>query len=418
MDNEEKTMKAWKPIIVTVLLAGLLLSALVACGGTAESPAPTLAEPTQAAAAEPTQPAAAEPTQPAAAEPTQTTAAEPTQAIAAEATQAPEPTAAPADTPVSGSAEGTGLDASSLTSESSLSSYRSKTSIVTTGVKDGENVTESMEFTVEYTSDPLVEHVIMSGTNVDGTGAQGIEMYNTTDTTYMKMGDQWMSVPASEDNQIGQSLLTADDMLATTCGWEKEKDTEVNGIAVEHYTATKDRILSCSGIGLLADTSGITDAGGDLYVAKDGNYIVQMDFYYAGTNLDFSLGTADESVQEGRLEIHTEMSDVNQPFTIQIPEEATSAGALPEDIPFPDDAQEVGNMFGMITFNSPSTAQEVADYYKSEMPNNGWTETSSDELGDMFMMEYTKDARTASFMISTDSDTGQTSVMITIEEGQ
>jgi hypothetical protein len=402
--KEEKTMKALKPIIVAILLAGVLLGALGACGGGAESPAATQAPPTLAPATE------ALATQAPAAEPTQAPTAEPTQEIAVEPTQAPKPS--------TGATADTGLDTSILASEDSLTSYRSKTSIVTTGVKDGQDVRESIEFSVEYTKDPLMEHVVMSGTNVDSTGAESLEMYNTADTTYMRMGDQWMSMPASEDNQIGQSLVTPADMLETTCGWQKENDTEINGIAVEHYTATKARILSCSGMGLLEDTSGLTDAGGELYVAKDGNYVAQMDLFYEGTDLGLTLGNEDESVQQGRVEIHSEMSDVNQPFTIQIPEEAVSSGALPEDIPVPDDAQDVSNLFGMITFNSPSSAQDVADYYRAQMPENGWTQTSDEDLSGMFMLEYTKDSGTATLMINTDSDTGQTSVMITVQEGQ
>jgi hypothetical protein len=385
-------MKALKSIMVAVLLGGLLLSALAACGGNPESTTPTQAAPTQAVQAVPTQ------------------------AIAEEPTQAPEPTAAPADTPASGSTDGTGLDTSALASSSNLSSYRSKMSFTTTGTKDGQDVQESMEFVTEYTSNPVVEHIILSGTNVDSTVPEGIETYNTPDTTYMKMGDQWLSVPATEDNQIGASLVTPEDMLQTTCGWKKQADTEINGIPAQHYVTTKDDVASCAGLGLLVAASDLTDAGGDLYIAKDGNYIVQMDFFYEGANLDLNLGTGDESVQQGRLDIHIEMSDVNQPFTIQIPEEAVNAGAMPEDIPTPADATEVSNMMGMISFKSASTPAQVADYYRTEMPNNGWTQGSDNDMGDTIMLEYTKDNRTASVMITTDDSTNTTSVIISVAE--
>jgi hypothetical protein len=385
-------MKALKSIMAAVLLAGLLLSALAGCGGSTESTAPTQAASTQAVQAAPTQVAEVPPT------------------------LAPKPTVAPADTPVSGSTDDTGLDTSALAASSNLSSYRSKMSFITTGTKDGQDVQESMEFTTEYTSDPLIEHIVLSGTNVDSTMPEGIETYTTADTMYMKMGDQWMSVPATEDNQIGTSLVTPEDMLQTTCGWKKQQDSELNGIPVEHYTATKADIMNCSGMGLLVATSDLTDAGGDLYVAKEGNYIAQMDFFYEGTNLDLNLGTGDEAVQQGRLDIHIEMSDVNQPFTIQIPEEALSAGALPEDIPVPDDATEVSNMMGMISFKSASTPAQVADYYRTEMPNNGWTQSSDNDMGGTIMLEYAKDTQTASIMITTDDNTNATSVIISTSE--
>jgi hypothetical protein len=87
---------------------------------------------------------------------------------------------------------------------------------------------------------------------------------------------------------------------------------------------------------------------------------------------------------------------------------------LPEDIPLPPDATGMAEMFGMMTFQSPSTPQEVADFYQTEMPNNGWTEVSADSMGDVFMLQYTKDSRTAELMISADADTGETGVMLTV----
>jgi hypothetical protein len=393
-------MKGSRSILTGVLLAGLLLVSLAACGGGSESTPAPQAAPTQAA-----QPQA-----------TQVTEAQPTQAPAP--TQAPEPTMAAADTPTSEAATGTELDTSTLSTTSNLNSYRSQMTITAKGTKDGQEVQESLDFTIEYTKDPLVQHIVMSGTGFDSGGPGSIEMYQTADTTYMNMGGQWMSVPSTEANQIGESIITPQDMLNDTCGWTKEKDTEINGVNVEHYTTTKTQLEKCSGVGLLTGVGELSDAGGDLYVAKEGSYVAQMDFFYEGTGLDLNLGGSDESVQQGRMDIHFVMSDVNQPFTIQIPEEATPAGALPDDIPVPPDAEEVSNMFGTISFKSASTPQDVADFYKAEMPNNGWTQTSDETYGDTVMLEYTKDARTASFMISTDSDTGKTSVLITVQEGQ
>jgi hypothetical protein len=161
----------------------------------------------------------------------------------------------------------------------------------------------------------------------------------------------------------------------------------------------------------------LTAAGGDIYVAEDGDYVVQMDLFFEGENLDLGIEATDEPVGQGRMEIHFKMTDVNQPFTIELPEGAVASSTTPEDIPIPADAEEVNNMFGMISFTSASTPQEIADYYQAEMPNNGWTEVSSEELGGMFMLEYTKDGRTASLMVNTD-ESGKTSVLITVEDSE
>jgi hypothetical protein len=392
-------MKPMKWILTALLLAGLVVGSLAACGGGAKSTAPTEAAPTQAAQPAPTKAAEAQPTQ------------------MPEPTKAPEPTVAPADTPASESAGDTGLDTGVLSTSSDFDSYRSKMTITTKGTKDGQEVTESLNFTTEYTKEPLAQHIVMSGTALEEGGAPGsIEMYQTADTMYMKMGDQWLSVPAGEGEQITQGLITPEDLLGDTCGWKKERDTELGGIKVNHYTTSKGQMDQCAPTALLTQVGELTDAGGDLYVAIEQNYVAQMDFFLEGTGMDLSMGSADEAVQQGRMEFHFEMSDVNQPFTIQVPEEALAAGSMPEDIPIPADAEEASNMFGMISFQSASTPAEIADFYKAEMPNNGWTQTSADEMGGMFMLEYTKDTRTASFVINTDSDTNKTSVLITIQE--
>ena len=124
-------------------------------------------------------------------------------------------------------------------------------------------------------------------------------------------------------------------------------------------------------------------------------------------------------LQNGSMEVIVDLMDINEPFEIVVPEEALAAGQPPEDIPVPDNAEElqVIDFMGMITFLSPDSPQEVADYYKTEMPSNGWNEISADEMAGMSSLEYSKGDRTASFLISTDQETGKTSVLITIEGG-
>jgi hypothetical protein len=242
-----------------------------------------------------------------------------------------------------------------------------------------------------------------------------LEMYVVEDTMYMKLEDQWLSVPATEDDMETAGIMTPDSLLEDTCGWKKQDSTEINGVKVQHWTFSKEDMERCmppeelTGIGVLAE------AGGDLYVAEDKSYIVQMDLFYEGDDLDLDLGETEEGAKVQRVEVHYTMTDVNEPFAIEVPEEALASGALPEDIPIPEDAQEVTNMFGMLTFTSPTGVPEIAEFYKTEMPGNGWSETSVSEVSGMYMLEYTKEGRTASFMVTTD-DSGETSVMITVQD--
>jgi hypothetical protein len=140
-----------------------------------------------------------------------------------------------------------------------------------------------------------------------------------------------------------------------------------------------------------------------------------MDLTFEGQDLALGVGSAEDRVEEGLVKFTFEMTDVNQPFTIQVPDEALTSNAMPEDIPVPEDAEQLSNLFGMITFLSASTPRQVADLYETRMSDYGWTQTSVAEYGGTLVLEYAKGGRTASLMIGTDQETNQTSVLITIE---
>jgi hypothetical protein len=390
-------MKHLKWSLLLALIAGLALS-LAACGGSTGATAPPEAGPTEVSETEPEVVPSAEPTE--AARPT----TPPTDTPLPEPTEPPEP------------AEEEELDASALVAPSDLRSYRSTMRMTMGQVRDGEELEQSMVFMIEYTSEPKAQHITMSGEGFeDEMQSASLEMYVVEDTMYMKLEDQWLSVPATEDDMGAEGIITPDTLLEDICGWKKQDRTEVNGVKVQHWTINKEDMEECMPPEELTGLGELTEAGGDLYVAEDDNYVVQIDLFYEGDDLDLNLGQTEEEVKVQRMEIHYTMTDVNEPFTIQVPEEAVASGALPEDIPIPDDAEEVNNMFGLLTFTSPSSIQDIAEFYQAEMPENGWSETSVNEMSGMFMLEYTREGRTASLMITT-GDSGETSVMITVQD--
>jgi hypothetical protein len=378
LKHKEIDMKHAKWLLLLVLLASLALG-LAACGGSTEPTSPPAVEATQTS---------------------ESTDAQPTD------TPLPEPT----DTPETVEE----FDLSSLASTTELSSYRSLMRITTVAEINGQEETQTIDFSVAYTSDPLAQHISMSG---EALGAEGetVEMYLIEDTMYMKMGDQWLSMPASEEDIDTDAFITADSLLEDLCGWKDKGREEIDGIEVRHWAFTKEDFDECMLLEDLESMGELTDAGGDLYVAEDGNYVVLMEMFYEGEDLDLDLGEEGDEVKAQRMEIHYETSDVNEPFTIEAPAEALESGALPEDLPMPDDAADVNNMFGMITFTSELGPEAVFAFYQEEMSNNGWTEESAEASPGFWMMEYSKDGRSASLMI-TEDDSGNASVMVTIAE--
>jgi hypothetical protein len=299
-----------------------------------------------------------------------------------------------------------------------LSSYRSRMRLSTAGTGAEGETGGAIEFLLEYTREPLAQHIVISGEGFDQTGDVGtMEMYQVEDTAYINLGDQWMSMPATESVLGEAGMIDPEDMLDNTCGWRDAGTSEYSGIGARYWTLSEDDLKACMQGEEFTDMGEITDASGELYVAEEGNYIVYMELTLEGSNLIMGTGSGEEAVDQGRIDFTYEMTDVNVPITIELPAEASGSGQLPEDIPVPDGAEEVSFMFGMITFNSASTPAEVADFYQAQMPLNGWSESSVSEVSGMYMLEYTKDGRTASLIINEgDSDTGGSSVMITVAE--
>jgi hypothetical protein len=398
LPNKGGFMKNWKWMLVLGLLVSLVLS-LAACGGDSGDRAPA-EEATTVAQAEAT-----------------ATEVPPTDTPVPTDTPAPTDTPVPTDTPEP--VQEQELDLSNLATPTDLSSYRSNMRLVVSGTENGEQTEGVLEFLIEYTSEPLAQRIVISGEGFGG--AEGdigsIELYRVEDVGYMKLGEEWISMPITDDPLDDIGLISPDDMLADTCGWQAQGTTDYKGVNVKHYALDQADLESCMTAEQMAEIGEITEASGDLYIHAEENYIVAMHLIMEGDNFQLSMGAGQEVVEQGRVELDYEMLDVNAPITIDVPEEALAGGALPEDIPLPEDAQEVNNMFGMISYNSDTSPEELAEFYQAQMPENGWTEVSMEELSGMYMMEYSKDGRTASLIINTDDDTGKTSVLITIDEG-
>lgn len=388
-------MRNSRTILTLILLASLALG-LAACGGESEPADGPQAEPATA------------------------TPLPPTETLSPTSTPAPTDTSEPADTVGTEAGAGTAeLDLDELGTLGDLSSYRGDLTISVSGTDQGEALAGSLSFLIEYTKDPLGQHIVISAEGFeDAESVQGIEMYQVDDMAYLQLGEEWLSLPATEDILAGTGFIQPEDILDNLCGWKQGGDTEYDGIPVHHWTTGKEDMEACMTAEELAAIGQLSAASADLYTAVDGGYIAHLNVIFEGQNLEVGLGADDQVLDEGRVEFTFSVKDVNQPFTIELPEDALAAGSLPEDIPFPADAEDLANAFGMITFNSPSSVAEVADFYKTEMPRNGWTEVSASEVSGMFMMEYSKDDRTASIMISSDEDTGLTSAMLTIQEGE
>jgi hypothetical protein len=402
---------------IAILLLSLAL-AVAACGGSQEQAPPEAAAAT-ASNAEPTI-APVEPSNtPLSLPSTDTPLPSPTD------TPLPSPTDTPLPEPPQGPATpaGAGLDVPGLEQPANLDSFRSSLDISWQGIyTDGSQVSQAMAVDVEFVREPLAEHVSLSGDfpgmeDLGLAAGDTLEVYVVEGVMYMKLFGSWIQAPANLGglNAEQMAFVATSDVLKGLNDASFEGQQQYNGVETNHYTFDE----SSFALEDLPSGMKIDEASGNLYVAVEGEYVLHMDVTMSGSNLELPTGEPGALLQNGTMNVAVDLSDINQPLSIQVPDEALSSGAPPEDIPLPDDAEElqVIGFMGMITFQSSKSPEEIARFYQAEMPNNGWTQVSAYETGGTLNQEYGKGERRASLVIKTDSDTGKTSVLITTEGG-
>jgi hypothetical protein len=333
-------------------------------------------------------------------------------------TLAPTPTVQPTVVPTTPA--GKEFDSGAIVKPVDLNSFRSEIGMTWTGIiSDGTDVQGSLEMIIEYVREPPAQRISLSGdypgleemqAQSGGTDAS-LDIYVVDGKTYMNLFGTWIQTEAQPDQFDVEDMAfgASDELVQDLKGVKYEGRESVNGIEVNHYSFDENAFQN-------GDFGGgeIENATGNIYLAVDGNYMVRMDVTMTGTNFEMPTGGDEGPFEEGTFEMSLDLSSINEPIDITVPEEAVQSSDTPEDVPLPADASEVTVLEDFIQFSSATSPEELATWYKDEMPANGWTLTDESGSDDMVMLQFTKDTRTASFILTTDSSSGETSVMITL----
>jgi hypothetical protein len=329
----------------------------------------------------------------------------------AENKPAAQPTQPPADKPaaVEPTAEPEGLELSSVTAGlGELNSYKAAFTMTFEGKENGQPKSSTLAFTEEFVKDPPAKRTVITGLGAmfgGDTGtptpeqSSGIESIEVGGKQYSKMGDICSQITAESGPQAN-TMMDPNSIIGGVRGAQRVGNETINGVPTVHYK------LDVSSL----QTLGYLNGNGDVWVAEPGNYVVK--YTYQATGSDKLLGGSSDS--EGTIKWDYEVSDVNQPITIQAPE---NCGGAAEDIPMMTDAQDQAAFGGMSTYSTPSKFEDVMAFYEKEMKANGWTEAEGGMSAEgVSMKSYTKDGRTVQVMITADSSGDKTSVMITEEK--
>ncbi len=394
---------------LTWLIVALLLVFSLACGGSDDKGKETAPAPTSA-------PAATKAPEGKTDKPAATKAPEPTKEP--EPTEMPEPTEAPEV-----DAGEFYVDAEAM---SALSSYRAETEMTFAAKDDSSD--GSVMLVQEVSTDPAAHHILMSISGTfPGTGemtemAEGgtfeIEIYLVGDKQYMRFGDMWMSADAGSENAVDPSsfgdftsFIKPEDLNDL----KDEKDLkfvgkeEVNGLQTRHYHAD----YSPAWGGMFSSNEDIESGSADIWIASEDDFaglLVGMSFEVVGKlELDSETG---EKV-DGTMTVNMNLTDINEPLTIEVPEEATASG-VPEDVPAYPNADEVNALGGIIAMTTTDDVDAVNEFYNGALEEAGWTKTEESILG----TNWEKDDRSLSLMVTHDDEENITNILIMINTGE
>ncbi|MFN4294582.1 MAG: hypothetical protein ACK4JD_10665 [Thermoflexales bacterium] len=170
----------------------------------------------------------------------------------------------------------------------------------------------------------------------------------------------------------------------------------VNGILADQYALDAKALF----------TSGIKSASGNVWVARDGGYVVKLTFQATadGSMMSREMPSANQGdrrkLTEGKLTLEYVVLGVNKEKPIKLPPGCTPPKPVAADIPLPKSAANAFTQNGMTVFQSEEKVEALIAFYKKEMPAKGWKAGETQIVGDVTLMDFTKNNRRVTISIT------------------
>lgn len=300
-----------------------------------------------------------------------------------------------------------------------LDSYRYEMIISATGVdQSGAEVTQSITILMAFTTDPQAMSISMTaegadmvadGVDMDPLDFANIEIVQIGGTSYMVFPEiGCMAFPADEDLMQNPLLseISPEAMFGDLSGVKLVGEEDRAGFRVLHYTFDESSLPA-------DDREDVRTMNGHLYIAKEGGFLVAMIVDLEGSADEFLMGL--DAVEDATVRMEYTLKDVNQVIEIVIP--AGCAGQTAEDLDYPvlEDAANLFNMFGMISYTTAVSVADAIEFYQNEMAELGYTYSEDDSFifGSTALLVFNNDTGSVSINIS--EGDGETSVTIFAE---
>jgi hypothetical protein len=172
----------------------------------------------------------------------------------------------------------------------------------------------------------------------------------------------------------------------------------IDNIATRHYT------FDAASMGLPADTT----AKGEVWIAKDGGYVMKYVLDITGSDSYFGTGA------QGTRHVEYLLSEIGVH-----PEVVYPAGCAPvltdTDAPAMNDATDLIRLPGLLGYNTSAKAEAILAFYTDKLTPQGWEKISEDGLGtDSAMVTFARTSTGAlAFVdVTLEGDSERVTVMI------
>ncbi len=175
----------------------------------------------------------------------------------------------------------------------------------------------------------------------------------------------------------------------------------INGLVTNHYQVKNVVMVN----------STLTNVVAEIWYAQEGGFIVR----FSGEAQGEAYSEIEDMNVSGTIRWEYDLTDINNIIEIPLPESCQLAaeGGV-NDLPVPDNVQDLSIIGSMLSFNSPEDASVLADYYRLEMPVAGYLLSDETVYDDFYVFTYKKAEETITIMIS-GVNSGGSDAIITVE---
>lgn len=163
---------------------------------------------------------------------------------------------------------------------------------------------------------------------------------------------------------------------------------------------------------------------GKLYLAQQGGYVRRIELNYSKTATEDDAPFAKSGARMERTLVYDVIATTSQDQPVAMPAdcEGSSGGGgtgnnneltpvIIADLPRPTDISNVVEVEDSLVYQTESSLEAVLDFYRTEMPAQGWEKTEEVAVGTIATFEFTRGDQTASITMIQTGD----SVTVTID---